>query len=124
MFVFLMIRRPPRSTRTDTLFPYTTLFRSRAGHPEEEVHGDAVAEMIGQGAEEVLRWDKMLEVMNQPLRLAREAFEKEYLSFHLVRFGGNISRTAEFVDMDRAALHRKLKLLGVHNAAKLSKSAD
>lgn len=132
-------RRPPRSFAADALATLQAhdwpgnvwelvnvieRLLLLAGHPEEEVHGDAVAEMIGQGAEEVLRWDKMLEVINQPLRLAREAFEKEYLSFHLVRFGGNISRTAEFVDMDRAALHRKLKLLGVHNAAKLSKSAD
>ncbi|MBT5665567.1 MAG: hypothetical protein HOJ06_09520, partial [Rhodospirillaceae bacterium] len=38
--------------------------------------------------------------------------------FHLTRFGGNISRTAEFVGMDRAALHRKLKLLGVQNAVR------
>jgi len=49
-----------------------------------------------------------------PLRLAREEFEKDYLTFHLRRFDGNISRTSEFVGMDRAALHRKLKLLGLH----------
>ena len=45
------------------------------------------------------------------LREAREAFEREYLLTQINRFGGNISRTAEFVGMERSALHRKLKSL-------------
>lgn len=45
------------------------------------------------------------------LRDAREVFEREYLSTQLSRFGGNISRTAKFVGMERSALHRKLKIL-------------
>ena len=48
-----------------------------------------------------------------PLREARELFEREYLMTQINRFGGNISRTAEFVGMERSALHRKLKSLGV-----------
>ena len=48
-----------------------------------------------------------------PLREARESFEKEYLISQLKKFGGNISKTAKFVGMERSALHRKLKLLGV-----------
>ena len=48
-----------------------------------------------------------------PLREARENFEKEYLTTQLKKFGGNISKTAKFVGMERSALHRKLKLLGV-----------
>ncbi|NIZ60832.1 sigma-54-dependent Fis family transcriptional regulator [Sedimentitalea sp. CY04] len=48
-----------------------------------------------------------------PLREAREAFEREYLLTQINRFGGNISRTATFVGMERSALHRKLKSLGV-----------
>jgi two-component system nitrogen regulation response regulator NtrX len=48
-----------------------------------------------------------------PLREAREMFEKEYLIAQINRFGGNISRTAEFIGMERSALHRKLKSLGV-----------
>ncbi|RMD93805.1 MAG: sigma-54-dependent Fis family transcriptional regulator, partial [Alphaproteobacteria bacterium] len=48
-----------------------------------------------------------------PLREAREAFEREYLLTQINRFGGNISRTAAFVGMERSALHRKLKSLGV-----------
>lgn len=52
-------------------------------------------------------------IMALPLRDAREAFEKEYLVAQINRFGGNISRTAEFVGMERSALHRKLKSLGI-----------
>ncbi len=52
-------------------------------------------------------------MMGSPLREAREAFEREYLQVQIKRFSGNISRTAEFVGMERSALHRKLKLLGV-----------
>ena len=48
-----------------------------------------------------------------PLRDAREVFEREYLLAQVTRFGGNISRTAAFVGMERSALHRKLKSLGV-----------
>ena len=48
-----------------------------------------------------------------PLREARENFEKEYLTTQIKKFGGNISKTAKFVGMERSALHRKLKLLGV-----------
>ncbi|MGC3937150.1 sigma-54-dependent transcriptional regulator [Roseobacter sp. EG26] len=52
------------------------------------------------------------------LREAREAFEREYLLTQINRFGGNISRTANFVGMERSALHRKLKSLGVVTSAK------
>ena len=52
-------------------------------------------------------------IMAMPLREAREVFEKEYLAAQIGRFGGNISRTAEFIGMERSALHRKLKSLGV-----------
>jgi two-component system nitrogen regulation response regulator NtrX len=52
-------------------------------------------------------------LMGLPLRDAREAFEREYLIAQISRFGGNISRTAEFVGMERSALHRKLKALGI-----------
>jgi two-component system nitrogen regulation response regulator NtrX len=51
-----------------------------------------------------------------PLREARELFEREYLLSQINRFGGNISRTANFVGMERSALHRKLKSLGVNTA--------
>lgn len=52
-------------------------------------------------------------LMGAPLREAREAFEREYLQVQIRRFSGNISKTASFVGMERSALHRKLKLLGI-----------
>ncbi len=55
----------------------------------------------------------LLDNLDYPLREARENFEKEYLTTQLKKFGGNISKTAKFVGMERSALHRKLKLLGV-----------
>jgi two-component system, NtrC family, nitrogen regulation response regulator NtrX len=59
-------------------------------------------------------------IMGSPLREAREAFEREYLQVQIRRFSGNISKTAAFVGMERSALHRKLKLLGIA----VRKSAD
>ncbi|WP_277970814.1 sigma-54-dependent transcriptional regulator [Sphingomonas echinoides] len=52
-------------------------------------------------------------IMGAPLREARESFEREYLRVQIRRFSGNISRTANFIGMERSALHRKLKLLGI-----------
>jgi two-component system nitrogen regulation response regulator NtrX len=52
-------------------------------------------------------------LMGVPLREARENFEREYLRVQIKRFSGNISRTASFIGMERSALHRKLKLLGM-----------
>ena len=54
--------------------------------------------------------------MGAPLRQAREAFEREYLRVQIRRFSGNISRTAAFIGMERSALHRKLKILGIGEA--------
>jgi two-component system nitrogen regulation response regulator NtrX len=53
------------------------------------------------------------QIMGLPLREAREVFEREYLVAQINRFSGNISRTSEFVGMERSALHRKLKALGI-----------
>ena len=52
-------------------------------------------------------------LMGVPLREARESFEREYLRVQIRRFSGNISKTAAFIGMERSALHRKLKLLGM-----------
>ena len=57
--------------------------------------------------------ERSTEIMGLPLKNAREIFEREYLLAQVSRFGGNISRTAAFVGMERSALHRKLKSLGV-----------
>ena len=55
-------------------------------------------------------------IMGTPLREARETFEREYLKVQIRRFSGNISRTATFIGMERSALHRKLKALGIGDA--------
>jgi two-component system nitrogen regulation response regulator NtrX len=54
-----------------------------------------------------------MQMISMSLRDAREHFEREYLSMQITRFGGNVSRTAAFIGMERSALHRKLKALGV-----------
>ena len=67
------------------------------------------AEVLGQGGST----GGAGAMMGSPLREARETFEREYLRVQIRRFSGNISRTASFIGMERSALHRKLKLLGI-----------
>src|ERR1700722_2717973 len=83
------------------------------GDTREPVHADQLPGEITAIAPTVVKWDKGSEIMTLPLRDAREVFEREYLLAQVTRFAGNISRTASFVGMERSALHRKLKLLGV-----------
>jgi two-component system, NtrC family, nitrogen regulation response regulator NtrX len=75
--------------------------------PAEEESSDEKGRVVLSGA-----------LATMPLREAREAFEREYLLTQINRFGGNISRTASFVGMERSALHRKLKSLGVVTSSK------
>ena len=75
-------------------------------------------EKISSIIKESLKFDDIKEETEQnslsiPLKEAREKFEKEYLSVQLKKFNGNISKTANFVGMERSALHRKLKVLGI-----------
>jgi two-component system nitrogen regulation response regulator NtrX len=83
------------------------------GDTTEPVRADMLPNEITAIAPSVVKWDKGSEIMTLPLRDAREVFEREYLLAQVTRFGGNISRTAAFVGMERSALHRKLKSLGV-----------
>ena len=71
---------------------------------------EIIKESVSKSSQEVFSISDNLSI---PLREARENFEKEYLTTQLKKFGGNISKTAKFVGMERSALHRKLKLLGV-----------
>jgi len=87
------------------------------GQSSEPIRADMLPPEVGSNAPAVLKWDKSSEIMNLALREARELFEREYLLAQITRFGGNISRTANFVGMERSALHRKLKLLGVQTKA-------
>jgi two-component system, NtrC family, nitrogen regulation response regulator NtrX len=81
------------------------------------IRADVLPSDVSEDAPSVLRWEKGGEIMQLPLRDAREVFEREYLLAQVTRFGGNISRTATFVGMERSALHRKLKSLGLHGGA-------
>ena len=62
------------------------------------------------------------EFMGLPLKEARENFERDYLSAQIARFDGNISKTAGFVGMERSALHRKIRALGLQGDAKSAKA--
>jgi two-component system nitrogen regulation response regulator NtrX len=79
----------------------------------ESIRADMLPPEIGSRAPQVLSIDPGADIMSLPLREARDLFETQYLQSQLLRFGGNISRTAQFVGMERSALHRKLKQLGV-----------
>lgn len=82
------------------------------GDSTEEISADELPEQAAQGEDDG-RSILSPSIATLPLREARELFEREYLLTQINRFGGNISRTATFVGMERSALHRKLKSLGV-----------
>ncbi|HVK42318.1 MAG TPA: sigma-54 dependent transcriptional regulator [Phenylobacterium sp.] len=88
-----------------------------AGDPSEAITADMLPgdaaisdQSSSMGAEKIIAL---------PLREAREVFEREYLNAQMLRFSGNISRTAAFIGMERSALHRKLKSLGLSGARPL-----
>ena len=75
---------------------------------------DKIKEIIKESLSKISTHEfNISENLSFTLREARENFEREYLSSQLKKFGGNISKTANFVGMERSALHRKLKLLGI-----------
>ncbi len=84
-----------------------------AGDPEAEVTADMLPSEIGALVPATPNGAGGEKLMSLPLREAREVFEREYLVAQISRFGGNISRTAEFIGMERSALHRKLKSLSI-----------
>lgn len=85
------------------------------GDVRQVIGADLLPAELNVKSPAVLRAQSQEEMMSVPLREARECFEREYLLAQIVRFGGNISRTAAFVGMERSALHRKLKSLGVNS---------
>jgi two-component system, NtrC family, nitrogen regulation response regulator NtrX len=89
------------------------------GSAADPVRADMLPPEIGANAPALLNIDPTADIMGLPLREARDLFETQYLQAQLVRFGGNISRTAQFVGMERSALHRKLKQLGVNSEEKV-----
>ena len=88
--------------RTVILAPRDRLGRIEADMLPEEITGGSGDSGAGISA-----------LMGVPLREARESFEREYLRIQIRRFSGNISKTASFIGMERSALHRKLKMLGM-----------
>jgi len=94
-----------------------------SGDPRESIRADQLPPEIGSATPATLKWEKGGEIMGMALREARETFEREYLISQVNRFGGNISRTAAFIGMERSALHRKLKSLGVFQGEKLVRPA-
>jgi two-component system nitrogen regulation response regulator NtrX len=88
------------------------------GGASDLIRAEMLPADISGDAPQTLKMQRSDEIMTLPLRDAREVFEREYLMAQVVRFGGNISRTADFVGMERSALHRKLKSLGVSTEAR------
>ncbi len=84
-----------------------------AGDPEAEITAEMLPAEIGALVPATPSGLGGERLMSVSLREAREVFEREYLVAQINRFGGNISRTAEFIGMERSALHRKLKSLGI-----------
>ena len=84
-----------------------------SGGPDTEVTAAMLPAEIGSLVPATPSGAGGVRLMSLPLREAREVFEKEYLVAQISRFGGNISRTAEFIGMERSALHRKLKSLDI-----------
>jgi two-component system nitrogen regulation response regulator NtrX len=83
------------------------------GEPDAVITASMLPQDVGSMVPSMPAGNGGEQLMGLPLREARELFEREYLLAQINRFGGNISRTAEFVGMERSALHRKLKALGI-----------
>ena len=84
-----------------------------AGDPDAAIDASMLPSEIGALVPATPNGAGGEKLMSLPLREAREVFEREYLVAQISRFGGNISRTAEFIGMERSALHRKLKSLSI-----------
>jgi two-component system nitrogen regulation response regulator NtrX len=96
--------------RTLILMGRDTSLEITSEHLPSEIIDAGLSIPAGEGLEQIIAL---------PLRDARERFEREYLIAQINRFGGNISRTAAFIGMERSALHRKLKALGVSGHARI-----
>ncbi len=83
------------------------------GEPDSVITADLLPAEVGAMLPSLPTAGEGEHLMSVPLREAREIFERDYLQAQIKRFDGNISRTAEFVGMERSALHRKLKTLGL-----------
>jgi two-component system nitrogen regulation response regulator NtrX len=89
-----------------------------ADDPESVITAEMLPTDVGSSTPAVSQGAGSERIIALPLRDAREMFEKEYLLAQINRFGGNISRTAAFIGMERSALHRKLKSLGINTGGR------
>lgn len=88
------------------------------GAADVPIVADMMPPDLKQRAAAMIHGQGVVELMSKPLREAREIFEREYLLSQVNRFGGNVSKTAGFIGMERSALHRKLKALGIQTNEK------
>ncbi len=92
------------------------------GEPDSEITASMLPSEIGSPVLAAANPAGNEQLMALPLREAREMFERDYIIAQLSRFGGNISRTSNFVGMERSALHRKIKLLGITATSRLDEA--
>jgi len=90
------------------------------GDMDEQITSDMLPREIFSATPATIAPDVNTDIMSMKLRQAREVFERQYLIAQIDRFGGNISRTASFIGMERSALHRKLKALDLNKEEKIS----
>ncbi len=88
------------------------------GNTDDPIKPEMIPPEVMSDGSNALRNSSNGEIIAMPLRKAREYFEREYLIAQISRFGGNISKTAGFVGMERSALHRKLKSLGINSSVR------
>jgi len=94
-----------------------------SGDKDGAITADMLPSEVARTTPQVGEGEAGQNIMALPLREARESFERQYLMAQIRRFGGNISRTAAFIGMERSALHRKLKSLGVTTSNRSEMSA-
>lgn len=90
----------------------------------ENIRSDMLPQEIINNSVSIAKPDTNIDVMSMPLREAREVFERQYLSAQMSRFNNNISKTSNFVGMERSALHRKLKTLSIHAGCRMNQGSE
>lgn len=95
-----------------------------AGDDETEITSEALPAELSAEPNQLMQVNSQINIVTSSLREAREAFEREYLKVQIRRFSGNISKTAAFVGMERSALHRKLKSLGLNLSKRDATNAE
>jgi len=95
-----------------------------AGEEDSTISSDALPVELSAEPNQLMHVNSQINIVTSSLREAREAFEREYLKVQIRRFSGNISKTAAFVGMERSALHRKLKSLGLNLSKRDATPAD